>query len=281
MILLKKVDYNLWDEGNEEQEKKIFYKVLIKCSVLFVFIFILFVISLIHFDKVVLFSTLSWKLQKLILFFYLFVYIVQLVLLGSIVILTLFYRKKRKNWEPSYRLFLKSDIPSFVLNCFCILFFVMTFLLTPCNVSGDSMKNTFYNQDKLFCSGLGYKPKQNDVVVFDSSLYTGSKSGWYIKRVIAVEGDMVSYNPLTSDFYVNDEKIATLTEEQYKVLLNSTYLTDTLSFEIPKYKLIVFGDNRKISYDSRYFGLIDENKIIGKVIFRIYPFGNPKPQILE
>ncbi|MDE7095688.1 MAG: S26 family signal peptidase, partial [Anaeroplasmataceae bacterium] len=65
-------------------------------------------------------------------------------------------------------------------------------------------------------------------------------------------------------------------------ILSSLNLDYTLKFPIPRDKILVFGDNRAPggSHDSRAFGFIDESEVIGKVLFRFYPFGrigNPDP----
>ena len=77
---------------------------------------------------------------------------------------------------------------------------------------------------------------------------------------------------------VNDEIKASLYHRQYLVITNQ--VDDSII--IPENKILVLGDNRNNSHDSRNFGLVDEEAIIGCVVLRFYPFdsfGNPKPVI--
>ena len=84
---------------------------------------------------------------------------------------------------------------------------------------------------------------------------------------------------------VNNIYIEELSISEYNRIIKSINLDEnTLEFIVPKDKVLVFGDNRSNSIDSRSFGFIDEECIIGKVFLRIAPlsdFGNPKPNIKE
>src|SRR5690606_26058720 len=87
-----------------------------------------------------------------------------------------------------------------------------------------------------------------------------------VKRVIAVEGDSIMISE--GKVYLNGKEL----KEEY---VNGDLTNGSLYIEeIPKGKMFVMGDNRYVSLDSRdeRIGLVDKEDIVGKVIFRIYPF---------
>ncbi|MCM1130923.1 MAG: signal peptidase I [Roseburia sp.] len=188
----------------------------------------------------------------------------------------------------AYQIYSVYDFVIFVLSTFVCLFFIIMILVTPCNISGSSMENTYQDGDRVLLWNIGYSPKDGDVIVFDSAKYTDRSSAearFYIKRIVAKEYDIVTYIPQTlstGSLFVNNNYIELITREQYNRILFSLNLDYTLKFPVPRDKLLVFGDNRTPggSHDSRSFGFIDESEIIGKVLFRFYPFtkiGNPDP----
>lgn len=191
----------------------------------------------------------------------------------------------------AYHFYSVYDMVVFVCSTFVCLFFIIMILITPCNISGSSMENTFQDNDRVFLWNIGYHPKNGDVVVFDSSPYTNQsnlstkESRFYIKRVIAKEGDVLTYtlsgyrNPLL----VNGEEVEQITAMEYWNITGHAASATSTSYTIPENKVLVMGDNRPVSVDSRSLGLIDEEDIIGKVLFRFYPFnriGNPVPSIV-
>ena len=90
-----------------------------------------------------------------------------------------------------------------------------------------------------------------------------------IKRIIGVAGDSVKY--VGNRLYINDEYV----KEDF---LPSTTITDNFNLEdlnftkIPSGYYFVLGDNRRNSTDSRYIGLIAKEDIVGKAVFRLFPF---------
>lgn len=150
-----------------------------------------------------------------------------------------------------------------------IVVIIRTFVVTPVIVSGDSMKPNLNDGELLLVGKLGYNSsniKRSDIIV----LKVKEKNGNYeeiIKRIIGLPGEHISYR--NNKLYVNDK------------LVKETYLfRDTEDFNleeicscksIPEGKYLVLGDNRPISKDSTEFGLIDEDDIVGKALFRIFP----------
>jgi signal peptidase I len=150
-------------------------------------------------------------------------------------------------------------------------------------VEGSSMENTLTTGDRLILYKLGYyfsPPAKGDVIVIQvregtfNNLPLLNKMPFvkkalpdlseidYIKRVIGVPGDIVEFKE--GDVYVNGEKL----NEQY--IKGPTYCGEE-KIEVKEYKVFVLGDNRLDSKDSREIGLIDFDKIRGKVILRIWP----------
>ena len=97
-----------------------------------------------------------------------------------------------------------------------------------------------------------------DIVVLDEE----KEGEIIIKRIIGMPGDTVSIRDNT--IYVNGEEV----EEDYAYGETSDYEEITLDDD----EYFILGDNRPISKDSRYFGPVKEDEIIGKIIFRLWPF---------
>ncbi|MDE7161486.1 MAG: signal peptidase I, partial [Anaeroplasmataceae bacterium] len=189
--------------------------------------------------------------------------------------------------RKAYQFYTAYDFIVFVMSTFVCLFFIIMILITPCNISGSSMENTYQDGDRVLLWNIGYQPKDGDVIVFDSAKYTSKASQetrFYIKRIVAKENDSIQYKQTTfssGSLMVNNVYVETVSLSQYSQILNSIDVNLTYDIvTVPKDKILVLGDNRTPggSHDSRYFGFIDESEVIGKVLFRFYPFtkiGNP------
>lgn len=161
--------------------------------------------------------------------------------------------------------------------------FIVTylFLLQPNQVKGVSMEPTFHSGDYILTSKITYKfrsPQRGDVVVFQSPKNPDIE---YIKRVLGLPGDKVELK--NSDLFVND----ILVQENYIAaktnLWDGGYLKESTPIIVPDNYLFVMGDNRPRSSDSREFGPVPFDGIIGYVFYRYFPPGqtgwikNPLP----
>ncbi|HCW52859.1 MAG TPA: signal peptidase I [Clostridium sp.] len=129
-----------------------------------------------------------------------------------------------------------------------------------------SMIPTLNNNDRLIASRVWNKDdiKRGDIIIFKSD----ELNELLIKRVIGLPGDHIEI--IDGVVSVNGEKI----NEDY-VKKNKEY---TGVFDVPENKLFFLGDNRKESYDSRYWDnpYIDKSCIEGKAQFRYYPINDMK-----
>ncbi|PJE73472.1 MAG: signal peptidase I [Candidatus Terrybacteria bacterium CG10_big_fil_rev_8_21_14_0_10_41_10] len=139
----------------------------------------------------------------------------------------------------------------FILITAIIVIPVRLWVAQPFLVSGASMESTFQNGNYLIVDEISYHlraPKKNEVVIFR---YPKDPSKFFIKRIIGLPGESVTENGKTT-FLDNDE-------------------------------YFVMGDNRDASSDSRIWGPVKEDLIIGRAFIRLWPLNemeiNPGKQI--
>ena len=143
-----------------------------------------------------------------------------------------------------------------------------TFFFRLSGVWGQSMEKTLYQGDQLILQIVGYnQPERGDVIVCTSDAFGGEA---LVKRVIAVEGDIVD---ISKDGYmmVNGEELY----EPYarESIRGSERGSQLYPLTVWEDHVFVVGDNRNHSTDSRWVevGQIEEARVIGKVLFRIWP----------
>ena len=164
--------------------------------------------------------------------------------------------------------------------CITVVFLIFTFALRVCTVNGNSMNNTLKNGEVLLVSNLFYEPKQGDIVVFHQ---TGSLNEPVVKRIIALGGQTVKIDFTTGSVYVDgvplDEEYAYLDtgryDKKYYAQYDMDHYTGIFETVVPEGEIFVMGDNRNHSLDSRSnaIGTVDARRILGRVVFRLSPFG--------
>ena len=148
---------------------------------------------------------------------------------------------------------------------------VILCFLKPVIVREQSMSNTLLNNDYVFVSRQSYtlfgEPEHGDIIVFRSNLTnTNGSKKLLVKRVIGLPGDTVAIKD--GSVILNGEAI----DEPYT---RDGYTSSEMEeITVPENKIFALGDNRQHSSDSRSksVGLVDFDDVIGKVVFRLYPF---------
>ena len=160
----------------------------------------------------------------------------------------------------------------FISSAFVILL-VFTFVFNSLRVDGSSMEDTLFDNDQLLVTGLFYEPKQGDIVVCKSS----TPGKLIVKRVIAVGGQTVTidYNAaaVSVDGVVLEEPYLKYHALDDMGVYDVRYYDSDrrlYEYEVPEESVFLMGDNRDRSKDSRSFGTVSEDELIGKVIFRFY-----------
>ncbi|MBR4224952.1 MAG: signal peptidase I [Oscillospiraceae bacterium] len=156
-------------------------------------------------------------------------------------------------------------IETVVFSFFAVIL-IFTFIVRQVNVDGTSMVPTLEDGDKLIVHHLFYTPQKGDIVIIDSA---GLRKP-IVKRVIATGGDTIDIDFDSGEVTVN----GTVLQEEY--INDLTRLDEggqNYPVTVPSGYYFVMGDNRMNSKDSRSgdVGLIQDDEIMGKVIFRLWP----------
>ena len=165
-----------------------------------------------------------------------------------------------------------------------------SFVFQSYEVDGPSMETTLQNRDRLIVwkmprtiAGLtngDYVPKRSDVIVFvKRGVYdTGDKQ--LIKRVIGLPGDRVIVNNGYITIYNKESPNGFNPDINKDFSPNiSPITTGNIDLTVPEGQVFVCGDNRTNSLDSRTFGTVSTEDIVGKLVVRIFPLNAFKSYI--
>lgn len=229
-----------------------------------------------------------------------------LALTGFIWLLDIFVLRKRRpegTTEPMLVEYSKSFFPVIL-----VVFLIRSFIVEPFKIPSGSMMPTLLAGDFILVNKFAYglrvpilnntfldigQPERGDVIVFH---YPPDPSIDYIKRVVGVPGDKIAYRD--KELYVNGQKLETKFVDDYQYVgsgLNMVYAKryeealggkthdilieeDTIvvdaEVEVPPGHYFAMGDNRDNSRDSRVWGFVPENNLVGKAFFIWWNFDN-------
>ena len=178
-----------------------------------------------------------------------------------------------------------------ILGALLVAFLIKTFLMQAYYIPSSSMAPTLQVGDRVLVNKLSYKVGdigRGDLVVFRSPSTEDSGKTDLIKRVIGLEGELIEI--IDGRIYVTESGSSTRQAlvEPYLSSSTSTEMPngfqDTDSCEvatetsclIPENYVFVLGDNRAGSRDSRFFGPIEEDMVVGRAFIRLWPISSLK-----
>lgn len=162
------------------------------------------------------------------------------------------------------------EVIEIIVIAFVTVFIVRTFIAQPFLVNGASMEPTYSDGHYLLVDELTYRfhsPSRGDAIVLR---YPGNEKTFFIKRIVGLPGERIT---ITNNIVaVSDPE-----HPQESIVIKEPYLpTGTITSGDQEILLgddeyFVMGDNRSNSFDSRNWGPLTEDHIIGLVRLRVFP----------
>lgn len=143
------------------------------------------------------------------------------------------------------------------------------FVAQPHKVSGSSMFPYLHDGDYILTDKITYRlrtPQKGDIIVFKNPR---DESQDFVKRIIGIPGDVVEIN--NGQVLVNNQKINEPYLPPDLATLGGNFLPEGQDYLVENNHYFVLGDNRNHSSDSREWGTITKEEIIGKAFFRYFP----------
>lgn len=171
----------------------------------------------------------------------------------------------RRELKPLWREYLETAVIALIAAIVLRIFVVSAY-----RVSSSSMEGSLYEGDYIFVNKMAYdfgnEPQIGDIIVFR---YPNNPKKEYIKRITAVGGDFVQI--ADKIVYVNDEVAAIPVHSQHidkRIIPGDLSFRDNFGpYQVPPEEFFVLGDNRDDSRDSRFWGSVPRENIVGKTIF--------------
>ncbi|KKS20326.1 MAG: Signal peptidase I [candidate division WWE3 bacterium GW2011_GWC1_41_7] len=150
-----------------------------------------------------------------------------------------------------------------------VIFFVYLFAGQPLRVTGDSMVPNFYDGEQIIAEKISIKTgeiERGDIVIFKHPTYLDRL---VIKRVVGLPNEKISLNG--GRIYVDGRELIESYIPQNTSTKEGTVIMENSEYEVPQDGYILLGDNRENSTDSRNWGAIKRDLIVGKGFVIYYP----------
>ena len=166
------------------------------------------------------------------------------------------------------------EIIKIVIISILIVLPIRYFLIQPFFVKGMSMEPSFDDGQYLIIDEISYRleaPERGEVIVFR---YPQNPSQYHIKRIIGLPGETLEIVGGGVIVYNKEHPNGEILDEKY--LFSGLKTTGNVKVSLGDGQYFVLGDNRGSSLDSRRWGPLDKDYIIGRVLLRVWPFETAK-----
>lgn len=165
--------------------------------------------------------------------------------------------EKKESWLDTLR---------FAIILLAIIVPFRLFVAQPFIVHGSSMDDTFHQSNYLIVDQLSYlwrDPQRGEVVIFRNPQ---NNNQYFIKRIIGLPQETVS---------VRNGQVTIIQPGRGRFTLEEPYIgsqnTKDAYVKLNDREYFVMGDNREVSWDSRYWGALKQEKIRGRALLRLWP----------
>lgn len=174
-------------------------------------------------------------------------------------------KESKEKEESGWELF------RFAIIALLIMVPIRVFVIQPFIVSGSSMFPTFENANYLIVDEISYKlsdPERYDVVIFKyPDPNPKNKTKYFIKRIIGLPNEKIDIKG--SDVFITNEANPEGFQIDQPYVENKS--DDNSHFELKDDEYFVMGDNRSASSDSRYWGPLPKENLVGRAFIRLWP----------
>lgn len=167
------------------------------------------------------------------------------------------------------------DTIEIVTAAFAIFVVIFLFVAQIHEVNGDSMLPNFHNKEYVLTDKLTYKfhaPQRGEVVIFKAPPKPRDE---YIKRLIALSGEKIKIQNNQVIIYNEQHPEGFVLHENYLengiLTVGKSAIPPNTIISVPEGEYLVFGDNREASSDSRHWGTVGKDLIVGRAVVRIWP----------
>ncbi|MBU0648782.1 signal peptidase I [Patescibacteria group bacterium] len=160
------------------------------------------------------------------------------------------------------------EIIQVVVISLAIIIPIRYFLIQPFYVNGASMEPNFYDHEYLIIDEISYRfsePERGDIIVFR---YPNDPKQYFIKRIVGLPDETIEVRDGNVVVYNQDSPDGIIIEEKY---LEQDQTLGSKKVKLRSDEYFVLGDNRSSSLDSRTFGPVNQDYIVGKVWLRGWP----------
>ncbi len=177
----------------------------------------------------------------------------------------------QENSSPEIKKGSQGSLLGYTVVALGLALFIRFFIAAPYVVQGASMEPNFSDWQYLIVDRVSYdftEPHRGDIIIFDLPQNT---SRALIKRIIGLPGETIVLSGSRISI-INEQNLQGFTlPEPYLDPANQGGVGD-MRVTLDQDEFFVLGDNRRVSSDSRMWGALPREEIVGRVLFRLYPF---------
>lgn len=185
---------------------------------------------------------------------------------------------------PSMQARLRTSIEwvAVAIGALLVALLIKAFLLQAFYIPSASMEPTLHEDDRVLVNKLSYRIgdiQRGDIIVFAKPEGAGGDIDDFIKRVIGLPGETVSFSGgsvFIDGLELEEGYVAGAPTNQPGSVINGCANTPAVADTcvVPEGTVFVLGDNRTSSQDSRFFGPIDDDTIVGRAFLKVWPLGD-------